>query len=254
MVNFDLTGRAALVTGGNGGIGLGIAAGLAEAGASVMIAARNEEKSEDALASITSAGGTAASIRCDVRSPHDIEAAVAATVEQFGRLDVLVPNAGIGVGKRPEQMTEEDWASVIDINLTGVFRCCQTAYPHLVESENGSIITITSMYGIFGSPVVSSYSASKGGVVQLTKSLATAWARDGVRVNGIAPGWIRTELTSGLLTEAGKKRRETIVDRTPMGKIGEPEDLAGAAVFLASKASAFVTGHVLAVDGGYSIA
>ncbi len=254
MVNFDLAGRAALVTGGNGGIGLGIAAGLAEAGASVLIAARNEQKSADAVQSIVDGGGTAAAVRCDVQSSDDIDGAIAATVERFGGLDILVPNAGIGVGVRPEKMTDEDWASVIDINLTGVFRCCQSSYPHLVAAGHGSIITITSMYGIFGSPTVASYSASKGGVVQLTKSLATAWARDGVRVNGIAPGWIWSELTAGLATDAGTKRRETIIDRTPMAKIGEPSDLAGAAVFLASDAAAFVTGHVLAVDGGYSIA
>ena len=250
---FRLDGKSALVTGGNGGIGLGIAKGLSEAGAGLVIAARDKAKSARAVEQITDAGGRAIAVECDVRDRDAVKGAVDVAVDTFGGLDILVANAGIGRAASPQDVTAADWDDVIDTNLSAVFWCCQASYPHLRDSDGGSVITIASEYSIFGSPQFVSYTASKGGVVQLTKSLAVAWAQDGIRVNSILPGWIWTELTAPLATEENADRRASIIARTPFGKIAEPEELAGTAVYLASAASAFVTGQTVAVDGGYSI-
>lgn len=249
---FDLSGTAALVTGGNGGIGRGIAVGLAQAGASVVIAARNEQKTADTIAEIEGFGGSAVGVTCDVLQRADIDAAVEAARSNFGRLDVLVANAGVGRGAQPQDIAEVDWDLVVDTNLKSVFQCAQAAYPLLKEGGRGKVITIGSMYSLFGSPAVSSYSASKGGVIQLTKSLAVAWARDNIQVNAILPGWVWTEMTEGI--KDNPKNLDRIVDRTPAKRFAEPDELAGTAIFLASHASDFVTGQSLAVDGGYSIA
>jgi 2-deoxy-D-gluconate 3-dehydrogenase len=252
---FDLTGRVALVTGGNRGIGLGMAAGLASAGAAVVLAARDEQRSADAVARIAAAGGAASSVACDLRERGAADAAVAAAVAAHGRLDVLVANAGIARSAPPETMTDADWDEVLDVNLSAVFRCCRAAHPHLRDAPGGGrVITVASEYSRFGPPRIASYAASKGGVVQLTKSLAVAWAPDRIGVNAILPGWFWTDLTAGLRDDARAAARERIVDRTPYGRIAEPDELAGAAVFLASAASSFVTGQTLVVDGGYSIA
>ena len=248
---FDLTGTAALVTGGNGGIGRGIALGLAAAGASVMVAARNTEKNSAVLAELRALGVRAEAVACDILEGASIEAAVQATVDAFGRLDILVNNAGVAGGGRPEEITDEVWDRVVDTNLRAVFQCCRAAHPHLKAGGRGKVINIGSMYSIFGSARVLPYSASKGGVIQLTKSLAVAWARDGIQVNAILPGWITTEMTAGVATSG--TMHDSIVARTPAGRFGEPEELAGAAVFLAAHASDFVTGVVLPVDGGYAV-
>ena len=240
------------MTGGNGGIGRGIAVGLAQAGASVVIAARNEQKTADTIAEIEAFGGTAVGVTCDVLQRADIDAAVEAARSNFGRLDVLVANAGVGRGAQPQDIAEVDWDLVVDTNLKSVFQCAQAAYPLLKEGGRGKVITIGSMYSLFGSPAVSSYSASKGGVIQLTKSLAVAWARDNIQVNAILPGWVWTEMTEGI--KDNPKNLDRIVDRTPAKRFAEPDELAGTAIFLASHASDFVTGQSLAVDGGYSIA
>jgi 2-deoxy-D-gluconate 3-dehydrogenase len=249
---FDLTGCVALVTGGNGGIGRGIALGLAAAGADVVIAARNEEKTRAVVREVEALGRRAAGVPCDVLRREDIEAAVEAARERFGRLDILVNNAGVAAGGPPHEIAEETWDRVVDTNLKAVFQCSQAAYPLLKAIGRGKVINIGSEYSLFGSPTVVPYSASKGGVVQLTKSLAAAWARDGIQVNTIIPGWITTEMTAGV--QRNEAFYNTIVARTPARRFGEPEELAGAAVFLASRASDFVTGQSIAVDGGYSIA
>lgn len=249
---FDLSGTAALVTGGNGGIGRGIAVGLAQAGASVVIAARNQEKTADTIAEIEGFGGSVVGVPCDVLERADIDAAVEAARSNFGRLDILVANAGVGRGAQPQDIAEEDWDLVVDTNLKSVFQCAQAAYPLLKDGGRGKVITIGSMYALFGSPGVLSYSASKGGVIQLTKSLAVAWARDNIQVNALLPGWVWTEMTAGI--KDNPKNLDRIVDRTPAKRFAEPEELAGTAIFLASHASDFVTGQSLAVDGGYSIA
>ena len=250
---FGLTGRAALVTGGNGGIGLGIAEGLARAGASVAIAARDRSKTERAVEALSESGSSVIGLQVDVADEDSITDATAQTVRRFGRLDILVNNAGIAVRKQPQDYSSDDWDQVLDINLKGTFLCARAAYPHMVEAGGGSIVNIGSMTSIFGSDWVSSYSASKGGVVQLTRSLAIAWAGEGIRINAILPGWIRTELTSGYWTNPDNQDRlELINRRIPAGRWGNPADLAGLAVFLASDAAAYVTGTAIPVDGGYS--
>lgn len=249
---FDLSGTVALVTGGNGGIGRGIALGLAEAGASVVIAARNEEKTRAVVAEVEALGRKAAGVACDVLQHADLEAAVARCESEFGRLDILVNNAGVAGGGPPEAIEEATWDRVVDTNLKAVFQCSQLAHPLLKASGRGKVINIGSEYSLFGSPNVVPYASSKGGVIQLTKSLAVAWAKDGIQVNAIIPGWITTDMTQGVLNN--ETFYNAIVSRTPARRFGEPEELAGTAVFLASHASDFVTGQSVPVDGGYSIA
>ncbi|MPZ97864.1 MAG: glucose 1-dehydrogenase [Dehalococcoidia bacterium] len=249
---FDLAGTAALVTGGNGGIGRGIALGLAAAGADIVVAARNEEKTRAVVAEIEACGRRAMGVACDVLQREHIDAAVERARSEFGRLDILVNNAGVAGGGPPQSLPEETWDRVVGTNLKAVFQCSQAAFPLLKEGGRGKVINIGSEYSLFGSPNVLPYSASKGGVIQLTKSLAAAWARDGIQVNAIIPGWITTDMTAGAKSDETFYNR--IVARTPARRFGEPEELAGAAVFLASHASDFVTGQSVAVDGGYSIA
>lgn len=250
---FSLEGRTALVTGGNGGIGLGIAKGLAAAGASVVIAARNEGKNAAAVAELTAAGAAVAAVRCDVRERADVQAALDVAAERFGGLDILVANAGIGPAVPLAKLTDELWFDVLDTNLSAVFRCCQAAHPLLRASGRGRVITISSEYATFANAFQAPYGASKGGVEQLTKSLAIGWARDAINVNALVPGWTWSELTASIAEEANSAFREAILARTPQRRILDPADLAGAAVFLASDASAAVTGQCLAVDGGYNI-
>jgi 2-deoxy-D-gluconate 3-dehydrogenase len=247
---FDLSGTVALVTGGNGGIGQGIADGLADAGASVVIAARNEEKTAAAVAAIEARGGSAVGVACDVNERADLEAAVARCESEYGRLDILVNNAGMGRGGPAETIAEADWQITIDTNLSAMLWGSQIAYPLLKAGGRGKVINIASEYSLFGSARALAYSASKGGVVQLTKSMAVGWAKDGIQVNAIVPGWITTDMTAGV--KANQTFYEGIVYRTPAGRFGEPDELAGAGVFLASHASDFVTGIVLPVDGGYA--
>ena len=250
---FSLAGRAAIITGGNGGIGLGIAEGLARAGASVAIAARDRSKTDRAVKGLSELGTKVIGLEIDVADEASIANAVSAAAKELGRLDVLVNNAGIAVRKQPQEYSAAEWDQVMDVNLKGTFLCARAAYPHMVEAGGGSIVNIGSMTSIFGMDWVSSYSASKGGVVQLSRSLAIAWAGDGIRVNAILPGWIRTELTSGYWTNPDNKDRFALINRRiPAGRWGEPADLAGLAVFLSSDAAAYVTGAAIPVDGGYS--
>ena len=193
---FDLKGKVALVTGGNGGIGLGIAGGLAAAGADVVLAARNEAKTEAAVAELARRGARAIGVAVDVADEASVAAMVDTTLAELGRIDTLVNNAGISVRKPPQEYTLEEWTSVLDVNLTGAFLCSRAVYPHMVEVGGGKIINIGSLTSVFGSDWVAPYASSKGGVVQLTKSLAIAWARDNIQVNAILPGWVHTELTA----------------------------------------------------------
>jgi len=247
MTSFDLTGKVALVTGGNGGIGLGMAQGLVDAGASVMVAGRNEEKNRRALEAL---GEKADAVALDLALENSGARAVAATVERFGRLDIVVNNAGTNIRKAPQDYTLAEWHSVLNINLTSLFACCQAAYPHL-RQRGGKIINIGSMMSLFGASFAAPYGASKGGVVQLTKSLAAAWAGENIQVNAVLPGWIDTELTVGAREQVAGLH-EKVLARTPAGRWGVPQDLAGIAVFLASPASDFITGTAIPVDGGYS--
>lgn len=249
---FDLTGKVAIVTGGNGGLGLGMALGLAGAGANIVVAARNPDKTAQALGQIEALGVQAKRLTVDVAEESDVRGMVAETASTFGKVDILVNNAGIGVRKQPQDLSADEWDLVMDVNLRAAFLASREVYPHMKGAGGGKIINIGSMFSLFGSDLVSSYSASKGGVVQLTKSLAVAWARDNIQVNAILPGWFMTELTKSI-PEVDPARYELISRRIPTGRWGEPQELQGAAVFLASAASDYVTGAVLAVDGGYSV-
>ena len=250
---FDLTGKVAVITGGNGGIGLGIAMGLAGAGANIVIAARSVEKTAQALEDIRTLGVEAHGITVDVTQEPAIQRMVTSTIDHMGRLDILVNNSGIAVRAQPQELTSAQWDSVVDVNLRAAFLASKEAYAQMVKAGGGKVINVGSMYSIFGSDWGSPYAASKGGLVQLTKSLAVAWAKDNIQVNAVLPGWIVTDLTRGI-QDADPNRYDNISRRIPTGRWGEPSELAGAAVFLASTASDYVTGATLAVDGGYSSA
>jgi 2-deoxy-D-gluconate 3-dehydrogenase len=245
---FDLSSRVAIVTGGNGGIGLGMARGLAGAGATVIVAARNAGKSAAAVAEL---GGKAAFVALDVADPASCRALVDQVAGRFGRLDILVNNAGMSIRKPPEAYAVEEWQAVLNTNLTGAFVLCQAAHPFMARQRIGKIINIGSMMSIFGGAYAAPYSSSKGAIVQMTKSLATAWAKDNIQVNAVLPGWIDTELTRDARRQV-PGLNERVLARTPAGRWGVPDDLAGIAVFLASPASDFVTGAAIPVDGGYA--
>ena len=250
---FDLTGKVALVTGGNGGIGLGMAHGLAQAGASLALAGRNAAKAETALAELAGLGGRAEFVAGDVTRAADCRALVEQTVARFGRLDILVNNAGTAIRKMPQDYTEAEWREVLDTNLTGAFLCSQAAYPAMVAAGGGKMINIGSMMSLFGAPYATPYAASKGGIVQMTRALATAWAKDDIQVNAVLPGWIDTDLTRTARRQV-EGLHDRVVARTPAGRWGVPADLAGVAVFLAGPGSDFVTGTAIPVDGGFSVA
>ena len=250
---FDLRDKVAIVTGGNGGLGRGMAQGLAAAGANIVIAARNAAKTaETATAFREQYGIKVLEVQANVCDTSDVQAMVAATIKTFGKVDILVNNAGINIRKPPDELAATEWQSIIETNLSSTFLCSQAVYEPMKRAGGGKIINNGSMFSIFGGSHVLAYAASKGGVVQLTKSLAVAWAKDNIQVNVILPGWLYTDLTRGAIQQL-PELHERVLQRTPQGRWGEPEDLAGTAVFLASKASDFVTGVSLAVDGGYSI-
>jgi 2-dehydro-3-deoxy-D-gluconate 5-dehydrogenase len=248
---FDLSGKVAVVTGGNGGIGFGMARGLASAGATIVIAARNVEKSRTAVEDLTARGASAFAIEVDVTQEACVDALVTQTLERYGRLDILINNAGTNIRLPAHELTLAQWHTVIDINLTGAFLCAKAAYPAL-KRGGGKIINIGSMMSIFGASFAPAYAASKGGIVQLTRSLASAWARDNIQANAVLPGWIDTDLTRQA-REQVPGLHENVLRRTPAARWGVIDDLAGIAVFLASPASDFITGAAIPVDGGYSI-
>jgi 2-deoxy-D-gluconate 3-dehydrogenase len=252
MTPFDLQTRVALVTGGNGGIGLGMAKGLAGAGATVVIAGRNRTKADAALAELRATGATAEFVELDVLEEASCRQAVDRTAQKFGRLDILINNAGTSVRKQPQDLTAADWHLVMNTNLTSAFFCSQAAYPHMKRGGGGKIINIGSMMSTFGASYAAPYASSKGAIVQMAKSLAVAWAKDNIQVNAILPGWIDTELTKKA-REQVEGLHDRVLARTPAQRWGRPDDFAGVAVFLASQASDFVTGAAIAVDGGYSV-
>lgn len=249
---FDLTGKVAIVTGGNGGIGLGMARGLADAGATVVIVGRNRTKSVAAADGIAKAGGKAVAIEADVTDRNAVKNAVARTADQFGRLDILVNNAGINIRKPPQDLAADEWDTVISTNLTSAFVCSQAAHAAMKTTGGGKIINIGSMMSIFGASFAPAYAASKGGIVQFTRSCACAWAADNIQVNAILPGWIDTELTQRARQEVDGLHGKVLA-RTPAARWGVSADFAGIAVFLSSAASDFVTGTAIPVDGGFSI-
>jgi 2-dehydro-3-deoxy-D-gluconate 5-dehydrogenase len=248
---FDLTGRVAIVTGGNGGLGLGMARGLARAGAQIAIAARDERKGQAAVEELSALASRCRFFPLQASSATSCRDMVVRVIAEFGRCDILINNAGMSIRKAPEQLAEHEWREVLDTNLGGALFCAQAAYPHMKAAGGGKIVNIGSMYSVFGAPMVAAYAASKGGLVQLTRSLACAWAPDKIQVNAILPGWLDTDLTRHARQQIDGLH-DFVLSRTPAGRWGEPDDMAGAAVFLCSSASDFVTGATLAVDGGYS--
>jgi len=248
---FDLHGKTALITGGNGGIGLGIAKGFAQSGANVAIAGRNTVKTEEVVANLSEQNTSAIGIEVDVADEKSVDNMITNTLENFGQIDILVNNAGIGIRNLPHEYNLEDWNKVIDINLTGAFLCSKAVYPNMKTRGSGKIINIGSMTSIFGLDWAIAYASSKGGIVQLTKTLAVSWAKDGIQANSILPGWIHTDLTQGI-KDNYKDRYNHILSRIPENRWGEPADLSGTAIFLASDASNYVTGVSIPVDGGYT--
>jgi len=249
---FDLSGRVAIVTGGNGGIGLGMASGLAEAGAAIAIVGRNEAKSAAAVTGLEQRGAKAISVAADVTDKSAVAAVVERVGRELGRIDILVNNAGINIRKPPQMLDIEEWDSVIKTNLTSAFLCSQAVYPAMKAARGGKIINIGSMMSIFGASFAPAYAASKGGIVQFTRSCACAWAADNIQANAVLPGWIDTDLTRRARQEIDGLH-DRVLARTPAARWGASADFAGIAVFLASPASDFVTGTAIPVDGGFSI-
>ena len=249
---FDLTGKTALVTGGNGGIGLGMAEGLAKAGARVVVAARNAAKSGAAGGRLRALRSRRFALPGDVCDEASVQKGIDEAAARCGRLDILLNNAGTTVRKPVDQLSLAEWNQVLDTNLTSAFLCSRAAHPHLKAAGGGKIINIGSMMSIFGAPYAPAYAASKAGIVQLTKSTALSWAADQIQVNAILPGWFETELTDGARTQI-PGLYERVKTRAAAGRWGQPSDIAGTAVFLASAASDYVTGTAIPVDGGFSI-
>jgi NAD(P)-dependent dehydrogenase (short-subunit alcohol dehydrogenase family) len=249
---FSLEGKVAIVTGGGRGIGRQMATALGEMGAAVVLCGRRLETVEQAAAELRAAGVEATGLRCDVRVDDDVVDVIRETVAGHTRIDILVNNAGTVWAGSPEDTPLEGWQKVLDVNLTGVFLFCRAAGQVMIEQRSGRIINIASIAAFKGAPPeimnTISYQATKGGIVSFTRDLACKWGRHGISVNAIAPGWFPSDMTEGLLSQHGA----TLVERTPLGRLGGDEDLKGAVVYLASAASAWVTGHTLVVDGGES--
>jgi len=246
----SLKGKVAVVTGGNGGIGLGFATGLAQAGADIAIWARNIEKSEAAVKKLKSLGINAKAFNVDVADKNQINQGMIDTEKEFGGVDILVANAGVNIRKAPENYLPDEVDRIIKVNLTGVFDCCQAVYPSMKKRGGGKIITVGSLTSVFGFGIAPIYSATKGAVVQLTMSLANSWGRDNIQVNSVLPGWIKTELTEQ--TRSLPDFVNKVLDRTPAGRWGEPIDFAGIAKFLGSSDSDFITGVAIPVDGCFT--
>lgn len=250
---FSLKGKVAIVTGGNGGIGLGIARGFASVGADIVLAARNMGKSAKAAEGVRKDfGGKVLEVGVDVRQENQIEAMVKKVLDTFGRVDVLVNNAGMNIRKFPQDLLITEYDEVLEVNLRSAYLCSKYVYPAMKKVGGGKIINIGSMTSIFGGGKLIAYGTSKGGIVAMTRAMAVGWAPDNIQVNAILPGWIDTELTQKARVEL-EGLNEKVLARTPVGRWGKPEDLAGTAIYLATAASNFITGVALPVDGGYAV-
>jgi NAD(P)-dependent dehydrogenase (short-subunit alcohol dehydrogenase family) len=249
---FRLGGRVAIVTGGGRGIGRQMADALAEAGASLVLCGRNLETVESAAQELEARGTRAIAVQCDVRVEAEVDEVVQHAMRELGRVDILVNNAGTVWAGSPEDVPLHGWQKVVDVNLTGVFLFCRAVGRVMIEQGGGRIVNIASVAAFKGAPPeimnAISYQATKGAIVSFTRDLACKWARHGIGVNAIAPGWFPSDMTEVLLSH----HQETLVERTPLGRLGGSDDLKGAVVYLASDAAAWVTGHTLVVDGGES--
>lgn len=246
---FDLSGRVAIVTGGSIGLGRQMAESLAEMGADIVLCARKKDRCEQTAEELKKLGAETLALGCDVKNPDQVRAVVEETVSRFGRIDILINNAGTSWGAPVEEMRLEHWNKVIETNLTGTFLFSQAAGRYMVPQRRGKIINIASVAGLQGAPPefqAIGYHASKGGVIAFTKDLACKWGMHNIQVNAIAPGWFPTHMSQVVI----ERNKETFLKKIPLGRFGSDHDLKGAAVFLASDASDFVTGHVLVVDGG----
>ena len=251
---FDLSGKVAVVTGGNGGIGRAIAIGLAEAGASVAILARNEERNRDTLAKLEQMGAPAMALKLDVSQRKALKPALEAVERKLGPIDILVNNAAFAILKGMLEHTEEEWDSVIETDLTSCFLLSKHAVPSMIARKAGKIINVASVGGFKGTPIYPSYGVSKGGLLQLTRCLAIELAPHNIQVNSLAPGWTTTDMTDWIRSDPKYAAvKQEMITRTPAGRFAEPSEMAGAAVFLASHASDFVTGADIIVDGGFFI-
>jgi 2-dehydro-3-deoxy-D-gluconate 5-dehydrogenase len=247
---FDLSGRVAAVTGGNSGIGRGIALGLAKAGAKVAVLARNEERNRAVLDELRALGAARMAVKLDVTDRGSLAPAMEQVERALGPVDILVNNAGIAIPGGVLKAEVAGWDRVIETNLNACFLLAQIAARSMAPRRRGKIINIASEYARFGNGIAPSYAASKGGLIQLTKSMAVELAQHGIQVNAIIPGWIESDMTAPI---KGRPFYDEIIKRTPAGRFGTPEECAGAAIFLASPASDFVTGATIFVDGGYAI-
>ena len=249
---FDLKGHVALITGGNSGIGLGMARGIAKAGGAIAIWGRNAEKNRAAVEELRALGAPAEAFVCDVAREAEIVRAMGETLGRFGRVDSCFANAGMGVPKPFVEMSLADWTAVLDVNLTGVFLCFREAVRHMIARGGGGKLIATSSIGaLHGMPRQPNYAASKAGVIALVRSLAVELGKHDIQANAVLPGWIETEMTAPAMR--WRKLRETIVSRTPAGRWGTSDDMEGIAVYLAARESRFHTGDVLRLDGGYAV-
>ncbi|MBZ5533921.1 MAG: SDR family oxidoreductase [Acidobacteriia bacterium] len=249
---FDLSGRVAVITGGSIGLGRQMAEGLAEMGANLVLCARKKERCEQAAHELAKLGVKTMALACDVKDPASVKQLMEAAVVQFGRIDILINNAGISWGAPVETMSLADWNKVLETNLTGTFLCSQAAGRTMIAQGSGKIINVASVAGLAGAPSEAvqaiGYHASKGGVIAFTKDLACKWARHNIQVNALAPGWFPTHMSDRVL----EAKKDYLLEHIPLRRFGTDYDLKGAAVLLASDASAYITGHVLVVDGGQS--
>ena len=254
MEIFDLSGKVAIITGGNGGLGLGIARGLAKAGASVAIVGRNTDKLAAATTDLESGGATVLAIQADVSLEDDVNRMVAETVERFGRVDILFNNAAISYGIRPEVMSLEEWNKFIAIDLTASFLCCKACHPEMVKAGGGKIINVGSIITKLGHPKLAQYAAAKGGMDHMTQSLACAWGSDNIQVNALLPGLVDSEMMP--VSESGDHAPiiDYAIEKSAANRHGTPNDFAGISVLLSSSASDFITGSIIVVDGGLSLA
>jgi gluconate 5-dehydrogenase len=246
---FDLSGRVAIVTGGSIGLGRQMAQGLAELGANLVLCSRKKERCEQAAEELNRLGVQTLAVACDVKNPDQVRAVVEGAIAQFGRIDILINNAGTSWGAPVEEMRLEHWNKVIETNLTGTFLFSQAVGKFMVPQHRGKIINITSVAGMHGAPPefqAIGYHASKGGVIAFTKDLACKWGRHNIQVNAIAPGWFPTNMSQVVI----ERNKDTFLGKIPLRRFGNEHDLKGAAVYLCTDASDYVTGHVLIVDGG----
>lgn len=247
---FDLTGKTAIVTGATKGLGYSIAMALAECGADIVVVSRNDGDCKRVAEEIKNKGRKSLAHACDVTKKSMIEELVSETIDIFGKIDILINNAGVAVTKPALDLTEDDWDRVINTNLKGVFLATQTVGKRMIEQKNGRIINIASIFGLVGDKNILPYLCSKGGVVQMTRGLALEWAKYNILVNAIAPGYVVTPINEKVLRE--EKVQNYLLGKTPLRRFGTPEEIAGAAVFLASDEAGYLTGSILSVDGGWT--